>query len=82
MAPSSIHREVAGAGVLKQAAGEAPGREGPVPPQAAPGRGLTRSSGSRPGVRLASGVRLRVSFPIPPVGKSRPGVLASRAASL
>lgn len=55
MAPRSIHRKVAGASSLKRAAGEAPGREGPAPPQASPGRGLTRSSRSRPGVRLVPG---------------------------
>lgn len=39
---------------MRRAAGEAPGREGPAPPQAAPGRGLPRLSGSRPGAGRAS----------------------------
>lgn len=58
MASGNVYREVAGAGALKREAEEAPRREGPVPPQAAPGGGLARSSRSRPGVRLARGCAL------------------------
>lgn len=74
MAPSGVRREVAAEGALKRVAGEAPGREGPAPPQAAPGRGLACSSGSRPaGWRALAPGWLRVSSRVPPVGKSWAG---------
>lgn len=85
MAASGVHREVAAAGRPEAGGrgGGGPGRVG-LPARTAsgrtgPGRGLACSSGSRPaGVRLAPD-RRHLSFPVPPVGRSRAGVGGGRA---